>query len=192
MGVLIRNGIRYSGSGSGASELADLNDVDINSLQEGDVLFNNGTEWINKKITIEVTQAEYNAMEIAGTVDPDVRYRIKDGILTCAPVDDNDVSEQKTWSSDKISKSLPQTFEFDVSNISVSNSWGSGYESSSQDYDTGINLTGKKILTSFIPTSSTGAWIINSGIIDNTKIRVGFLRFSAGTTSGKLFVMVTD
>lgn len=127
--------------------LDDLSDVNASSPASGDVLFRDGTEWINKKITIEVTQAEYNALEAQGLVDPDVRYRIKDGILTCAPVDDNDVSEQKTWSSQKI---------YDTNFMNRPDLWTVGTE-----YDFGEGLYGQRYTGTLSVTTTATAYSID-------------------------------
>lgn len=186
-------GEQIQGAVSVPTDLDDLSDVSLSSPASGDVLFNDGTEWTNKNITKIVTQAQYNALVQAGTVDPDVDYHISDGLSVQVPIDDNSISTEKVWSSKKVSDSLPQTFEFTVSNLSVSTAWGSGYESGIQIFDTEMDLTGKKIQATFIANGNYSAFILLPSIQDNTKLRVDFLRFNSGATiSGKLYVMVTD
>ena len=187
------SGERIQGNVSVPTVLDDLSDVNASSPASGDVLFNDGTEWTNKNITKIVTQAQYDALVQAGTVDPDVDYHISDGLSVQVPIDDNSISTEKVWSSKKVSDSLPITFEFDVTDLTISTAWGSGYESGIQIFDTEMDLTGKKIQATFIANGNYSAFILLPSIQDNTKLRVDFLRFSSGTTiSGKLYVMVTD
>ena len=54
-----------------------------------------------EKKGVEVTQAEYDALVLAGEIDPLVDYYITDG-QTYPAIDDSDVSLSKTWSSNKI------------------------------------------------------------------------------------------
>lgn len=144
MGVLIRNGVRYTGGGSGVVELADLEDVSISTPSNGQALKYNSTtqewengdvsavssfadltdttitnptnnqvpvydstanKWKNKNTSVVLTQTEYDALEEAGTVDPDVDYHISDGLSVQVPIDDNSISTEKVWSSKKISES---------------------------------------------------------------------------------------
>lgn len=90
----------------GAVSLDDLTDVDASTPANGDVLFNDGTEWVNKNIHPEVTYAEYEAMEQAGTVDPKVQYLVKDLNVSGAPIADNETSVSKLWSSNKTNTEL--------------------------------------------------------------------------------------
>ena len=50
---------------------------------------------------IELTQAEYDALEQAGTLDPTVLYFITDGQSGNEIIDDTTTSASKVWSSDK-------------------------------------------------------------------------------------------
>ena len=76
-------------SGGGASDLEDLGDVDITTPQEGDTLVYDSTnsKWVNgagggggSAKQTAVTQAQYDALVQAGTVDPTMEYFITDGI----------------------------------------------------------------------------------------------------------------
>ena len=72
--------------GGGSSTLDGLTDVTITTPTNGQVLQYNGSGWINANggggsaQQTAVTQAEYNALVQAGTVDPTMEYFITDGI----------------------------------------------------------------------------------------------------------------
>jgi hypothetical protein len=74
---------------AGASALDDLTDVDITTPSEGDTLVYDSlnSKWINgagggggSAKQTAVTQAQYDALVQAGTVDPTMEYFITDGI----------------------------------------------------------------------------------------------------------------
>ena len=72
-------------SGGGASAMSDLTDVNLTGLADGDSLVYNSTssKWVNGQgggKQTALTQAEYDALVQAGTVDPTVEYFITDGI----------------------------------------------------------------------------------------------------------------
>ena len=69
-----------NGTGGGASAMSDLTDVDLTGLEDGNSLVYDDTddEWKVQTITKEVTQAEYDALVQAGTVDLKTAYFIKD------------------------------------------------------------------------------------------------------------------
>ena len=69
-----------TGGGGGASAMSDLTDVDLTGLEDGNSLVydDDDDEWKVQTITKEVTQAEYDALVQAGTVDPKTAYFIKD------------------------------------------------------------------------------------------------------------------
>ena len=77
-----------AGGSGGASALDDLTDVDITTPTEGDTLVYDSTnsKWINgaggggSAKQTALTQAEYDALVQAGTVDPTMEYFITDGI----------------------------------------------------------------------------------------------------------------
>lgn len=86
-----------------------------------------------------------------------------------------------------------KTIELNVSNIPITSGWGQGFQSSTQVYDTGINLTDKKIMMTFVASGGYGAWPLFLSIVDNTKIQVIFCRFSSlASMSGKLYVTISD
>ena len=71
--------------GGGSSTLAGLTDVELTTPQDGEALIYDGNsdKWINGTgggKQQEVTQAQYDALVQAGTVDPTVEYFISDGI----------------------------------------------------------------------------------------------------------------
>lgn len=82
VGSLIFN---KNGGGGGASAMSDLTDVNITSPSEGETLIYDSTseQWVNGQgggKQIALTQAQYDALMQAGTVDPTVEYFITDGI----------------------------------------------------------------------------------------------------------------
>ena len=80
--------VNGQGGGGGASALDDLTDVDITTPTEGDTLVYDSTnsKWVNgaggggSAKQTAVTQAQYDALVQAGTVDPTMEYFITDGI----------------------------------------------------------------------------------------------------------------
>ena len=80
--------ITLDAGGGSASALDDLTDVDITSPSEGDALVYDSTnsKWVNgaggggSAKQTAVTQAQYDALVQAGTVDPTMEYFITDGI----------------------------------------------------------------------------------------------------------------
>lgn len=55
---------------------------------------------------IQCTQAQYDAWEQAGTIDPTKLYCITDASSGSSLIDDSTTSQSKTWSSDKIDDEL--------------------------------------------------------------------------------------
>lgn len=87
--------LKYDGSqwvngtgGGGASALDDLTDVDVTTPQNGDTLVYDSanSKWVNgaggsgSAKQTALTQAQYDALVQAGTVDPTMEYFITDGI----------------------------------------------------------------------------------------------------------------
>lgn len=81
--------VNGTGGGGGASALDDLTDVDITTPTDGQTLVYDGTnsKWVNgagggggSAKQTAVTQAQYDALVQAGTVDPTMEYFIMDGI----------------------------------------------------------------------------------------------------------------
>lgn len=89
-----------------SSTFEGLTDVDIDdqTLADGQVPIydSTSTNWVNKTTDVTLTQAEYDALVANDEVEAGVDYHISDGMITCVPLDDNEVSQSKTWSSDKI------------------------------------------------------------------------------------------
>ena len=70
--ALVWDGSKWvNGTVSTVGNLDDLNDVDTTGKADGDSLRYDGNEWIAKPTTIEMTQAEYNALS---TKDPNTIY----------------------------------------------------------------------------------------------------------------------
>lgn len=71
--------------GGGAVALDDLSDVDIDTTtlaNHDELVYNSSTsQWENKQVTVTLTQAQYDALVNAGTVDPDVFYLITDASI---------------------------------------------------------------------------------------------------------------
>lgn len=101
------NEIAQGGGGGGSSTLAGLTDVDITTPTDGQVLSYDSVnqEWVNADVgdasKVELTQAEYDALEQAGEIDPTVMYFITDGQSGNEIIDDSTTSASKVWSSDK-------------------------------------------------------------------------------------------
>lgn len=106
------NEIAQGGGGGGSSTLAGLSDVDITTPTDGQVLSYDSVnqEWVNADVgdasKVELTQAEYDALEQAGEIDPTVMYFITDGQSGNEIIDDSTTSASKVWSSDKVSDEL--------------------------------------------------------------------------------------
>ena len=84
------NELHNGGGGGGSSTLAGLTDVAISSASNGQVLKYDGTsqKWVNgtgggsSGDHITLTQAQYDALVQAGTVDPDAFYFISDAVMS--------------------------------------------------------------------------------------------------------------
>lgn len=106
------NEIAQGGGGGGSSTLAGLTDVDITTPTDGQVLSYDSVnqEWVNADVgdasKVELTQAEYDALEQAGEIDPTVMYFITDGQSGNEIIDDTTTSVSKVWSSEKVSDEL--------------------------------------------------------------------------------------
>lgn len=84
------------------------------------------------------------------------------------------------------------TFSFNVTSISAGTALGALYQSADQLYDTGMNLTGKKIFVTFVQSNVYPGWPGAVKIVDNTKVGIIYVRASSGTIDGKLNVIVMD
>lgn len=69
---------------------------------------------------VELTQAQYDALEQAGTLDPTVLYFITDGQSGNEIIDDTTTSASKVWSSDKTNTEI-QAKQDDLTGGSLSN-----------------------------------------------------------------------
>lgn len=81
--------INASGGG-GSSTLSGLSDVDLTSPADGQILTydSSNQEWVNSDNSgkgVVLTQAQYDALVSAGTVDPDETYYISDGLTPSFP-----------------------------------------------------------------------------------------------------------
>ena len=70
---------------------------------------------------IECTQAQYDAWEQGGTLDPDMLYFITDGNIGNDIIDDSTTSATTVWSSDKVEDLLKD--KADLSDIVTTNFW---------------------------------------------------------------------
>lgn len=81
--VLKYNGTKWvnANESGGVSALTDLTDVTVTSVQNGQELVYNSTssEWENREVHKTLTQAEYDALVSAGTLDMNTIYFISDG-----------------------------------------------------------------------------------------------------------------
>lgn len=97
----------------GVPSIGDIGDVSITSATDGQVLKYNSTnsEWENgsldlstlEKKGVECTQAQYDAWDAQGLIDPLVDYHIKDGSVGHLEINDGTKAYDSTWSSMKIS-----------------------------------------------------------------------------------------
>ena len=93
--------------GSALNRLGSLIDVEINNPLSKDVLSYDPTTntWVNDDAIgniVSLTQAEYDALTQEEKMDSKKYYYITDDTITGAPVDDDDVSPTKVWSSQKV------------------------------------------------------------------------------------------
>lgn len=85
------------------------------------------------------------------------------------------------------------TLEFNVTNAPINIQWGSIYASDGLIFDTGIDLTNKKVVATFTSADSGVAWYaIEKNSTDTTKLILHLYRGSSAGTSGKFFVMISD
>lgn len=70
---------------------------------------------------VELTQAEYDAMEQAGTLDPDTLYFITDGNIGNDIIDDSTASETTVYSSDKVEDLLSDKQDKTDNNLTTTN-----------------------------------------------------------------------
>lgn len=85
-----------------------------------------------------------------------------------------------------------KAMQFSVSNVAVDSAWGSFYTSAHLSYDTGVNLTGKKVFLNYDADGNSSAWCFFDGVTDSTKVVATYIRPSSGTISGKLNVLIAD
>lgn len=96
-------------AGGGSSTLSGLSDVDLTTPAEGEALVYDSVnqEWVNGEVGnakyVELTQAEYDALEQGGNLEPDTMYFITDGQSPVSTdiIDDTTTAADKVWSSDK-------------------------------------------------------------------------------------------
>lgn len=83
----------YTGEISGVSSLDELTDVDTTGkTKDSSIVYNGVDKYIAKKLTVEVTQAEYDQLKLDGDLVEGVHYVITDGQdVTCNLGDLNDV-----------------------------------------------------------------------------------------------------
>lgn len=100
---------------------------------------------------IECTQAQYDAWEQGGTLDPDVLYFITDGNIGNDIIDDSTTSASKVWSSDKTDSEIEKLIP-DMTTISTIS-------------DTVVNSTDKDIYTVSL---NKGVYIFNGSTLWKT------------------------
>ena len=110
------NEIAQGGGGGGSSTLAGLTDVDLTSPTDGQALIYDGntSKWVNgtggggNADFVELTQAQYDALEQAGQLQEDVMYFITDGNSPVSTdlIDDTTTASDKVWSSQKVDSEL--------------------------------------------------------------------------------------
>lgn len=124
--------------GGGATALDDLTDVDIDTTtlaNRDELVYNSSTsQWENKQVTVTLTQAQYDALVIAGTVDPDIFYLITDASI----VPWTDLTDILTAGSTSITFSNA---------IITTNSTIDVYTDSDIDYNSITVTTGQVVIT---------------------------------------------
>ena len=171
----------------------------VNNIADGDVLTRVSGKWSNKPIGEATGLASINATGSTNTTGSTITagtYFYLNGVLVRAKAD---IANGATFTLNTNYEVVTagalngvRTFEFDVTNVAVSTAWGSSYSSSNQRYDTGIDLTGKKIFAHFVPSGFYGALILGMETSDTSKVCIEYIRFTSQTINGKLYVMVTD
>jgi hypothetical protein len=81
-----------------------------------------------------------------------------------------------------------KVFSFPIANRVISAQWG-GICYGEEVCDTGIDLTGKKVVVTFIPTTSYYVWTY-CGSINSSRVTVGLCRGTTGTVSGTINILV--
>ena len=149
------------GGGGGSSTLAGLTDVDITTPTDGQVLSYDSVnqEWVNADVgdasKVELTQAEYDALEQAGQIDPTVLYFITDGQSGNEIIDDTTTSASKVWSSDKTDSEI-QAVASDVATKQDDLMGGSLSNVDLNDYKTTGNYWVTQTSVSNKPTTNFG------------------------------------
>lgn len=182
--------------GTGASDLEDLGDVNITNPTDGQALVYDATnqEWVNgtggggNTDYVELTQAEYDALEQAGQLVEDMMYFITDGQSGGGVViDDTTTSSSKVWSSQKTNNEL-SSLAATIPSINDSSTastvvWsGSKIDSElggKQDDLKGSTLTSGTDLNSL--KSNKVYWCSNSGLTHAPVNAYGFLEVDASS-----------
>jgi len=107
--------VNGTGGGGGASALDDLTDVDITTPTDGQTLVYDSTnsKWINgaggggSAKQTAVTQAQYDTLVQAGTVDPTMEYFITDGIPAQSKIPDPPTTDGTYHLSVTVASGIP-------------------------------------------------------------------------------------
>lgn len=164
------NELQAGGGGGGSSTLSGLTDVDITTPSNGQVLKYDSTsqKWENAAESggsaniVECTQAEYDAWEQGGTLDPDTAYFINDGNIGSDIIDDSSTSQDKVWSAYKTNGDHTLVLNHDEYIGNLSDDLASPF-STSTAYAVGDYVLYGKILYRFTSAKTAGDW-------DSTKV----------------------
>ena len=86
-----------------------------------------------------------------------------------------------------------ETLEFNVTNVPINIQWSSIYASGDLAFDTGIDLTNKKVIATFTSVDTGVAWYaVEKNSTNTTKLILHLYRGTSTTVSGKFFVMISD
>ena len=88
-------------------------------------------------------------------------------------------------------KTMPRTYSKTITNQAVSTAWGSGYASATIEVPVSEDATNKSVMISFIPSSAAVAIPVVAAVASD-KVTVQLLRFSSGSVSGDIQVLISD
>jgi len=194
--ALVWDGTKWTnGTVSTVGSIDDLNDVDTTGKADGDSLRYdaNASEWVAKPVTVALTQAEYDALQLSGDLAPNTHYVITDapnlnatasnieyssGVTVKQAIDTKATIESGSNTNGYYVKYSDGTM---ICTKQVSrgfqvgdwNAWGSCYESSVADLGTWATTFYATPITS-VKTGGAGGWLEN--VYDTSTTDCGKLR----------------
>ena len=159
--VFDNDGNLVNGTVSTVGSIDDLSDVDTTGKgNDYSLVYNsNASEWQAKKLTVEVTQAEYDQLKLDGDLIEGVHYVITDGQdVTCNLGDLNDVDTTGASTGDILVKGA--------------SGWEKGNHVKEWTYLGSFSLSG----------NNTGTWTLNNTMLNSMDI-VFFVGFGSGAVA---------